>query len=43
MAVDKYDASKPELAADDKTIGSYKLGLKPASVRIISVDDVFAK
>ncbi len=38
-----YDAPKPELAEEDKTIGSYKLNLKPANIRIVSVDDVFAK
>jgi zinc protease len=39
----KYDAPKPELAEDDKTIGSYKLGIKPENIRIVSVDEVFAK
>lgn len=39
----KYDAPKPELAEEDKVIGSYKLGIKPENVRIVSVDDVFAK
>jgi len=39
----KYDAPKPELAEEDKVIGAYKLGIKPESVRILSVDDVFAK
>jgi zinc protease len=38
-----YDAPKPELAEDDKTIGSYKLGIKPENIRIVNVDDVFAK
>jgi zinc protease len=38
-----YDAPKPELASEDKTIGSYKLNLKPANIRIVNVDDVFAK
>ena len=39
----QYDAPKPHLAEEDKVIGSYKLNLKPESIRIISVDDVFAK
>jgi zinc protease len=39
----KYDAAKPELAEEDKAIGSYKLGLKPENVKIINVDDVFKK
>jgi zinc protease len=39
----QYDAPKPELAEEDKVIGSYKLNLKPENVRIVSVDDVFAK
>ncbi|HEX8255542.1 MAG TPA: insulinase family protein, partial [Thermoanaerobaculia bacterium] len=39
----KYDAPKPQLAEEDKTIGSYKLNIKPENVRIVSVDDVFAK
>ncbi|MBV8518096.1 MAG: insulinase family protein [Acidobacteria bacterium] len=39
----KYDAPKPELAEEDKVIGSYKLNLKPENVRIVSVDEVFAK
>jgi len=39
----KYDAPKPQLAEEDKVIGSYELNLKPENVKIISVDDVFAK
>ncbi len=39
----KYDAPKPDLAAEDKTIGSYKLNIKPENVKIVNVDDVFAK
>jgi zinc protease len=39
----KYDAPKPELAEEDKTIGAYKLNLKPENVRIVSVDEVFGK
>lgn len=39
----KYDAPKPALADEDQTIGTYKLGIKPENVKIISVDDVFAK
>src|SRR5688572_14119644 len=38
-----YDAPKPELAEEDKIIGEYKLGIKPENIRIISVDEVFAK
>jgi zinc protease len=37
----QYDAPKPELAAEDKIIGSYKLGLKPEDVKITPVDEVF--
>jgi zinc protease len=39
----KYDAPKPELAEEDKVIGSYKLNIKPANVKIVNVEDVFAK
>ncbi|MDP9190893.1 MAG: insulinase family protein [Acidobacteriota bacterium] len=39
----KYDAAKPELAEEDKIIGNYKLGIKPENIRIVNVDDVFAK
>ena len=39
----KYDAPKPQLAAEDKTIGSYKLNLKPENVKIVDVDEVFKK
>jgi zinc protease len=39
----KYDAPKPELAEEDKTIGSYKLNIKPENIRIVNVDDVFGK
>jgi zinc protease len=39
----KYDAPKPHLADEDKVIGSYKLNLKPENVKIVNVDDVFAK
>ncbi len=39
----KYDAPKPQLADEDKAIGNYKLNIKPENVRIVSVDDVFAK
>jgi zinc protease len=38
-----YDAPKPELAAEDKAIGSLKLGLKPEAVKIVAVEDVFAR
>jgi zinc protease len=39
----KYDAPKPELAGEDKVIGRYKLDVKPENVRIVPVDDVFAR
>jgi zinc protease len=39
----KYDAPKPELADEDRTIGAYKLAIAPAKVRIVPVEDVFAK
>jgi zinc protease len=39
----KYDAPKPELAEEDKVIGSYKLGIKPENIKIVNVDDVFSK
>jgi hypothetical protein len=39
----KYDAPKPQLAEEDKIIGSYKLNLKPANVKIVNADDVFSK
>jgi zinc protease len=39
----QYDAPKPQLAEEDKVIGSYKLNIKPGNIRIVSVDDVFAK
>jgi zinc protease len=38
-----YDAPKPELAAEDKAIGSLKLGIKPEAVKIVPVEDVFAR
>ena len=39
----KYDAEKPQLAEEDQVIGSYKLGIAPENIRIVSVDEVFAK
>jgi zinc protease len=39
----KYDAPKPQLAEEDKIIGNYKLNIKPENIRIVNVDDVFAK
>jgi zinc protease len=39
----KYDAPKPQLEAEDKVIGTYKLGIDPAKVRIVNADDIFAK
>jgi len=40
----KYDGEKPaELLAEDKVIGALKLNLAPEKVRIILVEEVFAK
>ncbi|HEY6139593.1 MAG TPA: pitrilysin family protein [Thermoanaerobaculia bacterium] len=40
----KYDSPKPdEIMAEDKVIGSMKLGIKPENVKIVPVDEVFAK
>jgi zinc protease len=40
----KYDAPKPDdIVAEDKIIGAYKLNIKPENVKIVSVNDVFAK
>jgi len=39
----KYDAPKPQLAEEDKVIGSYKLNIKPENVKITNVEQVFAK
>ncbi len=39
----KYDAPKPELAAEDRRIGSLKLGIRPQAVRIAPLDEVFAR
>ncbi|MGZ8797395.1 MAG: M16 family metallopeptidase, partial [Thermoanaerobaculia bacterium] len=39
----KYDAPKPELADEDKVIGAYKLNIAPEKMRIVPVDEVFAK
>ncbi|MGZ5495087.1 MAG: M16 family metallopeptidase, partial [Thermoanaerobaculia bacterium] len=38
-----YSEPKPQLAEEDKIIGNYKLNLDPAKVRIVPVEDVFAK
>jgi zinc protease len=38
-----YDAPKPELAAEDAEIGVMKLGIKPESVKITPVEEVFAR
>ena len=38
-----YNEPKPELAEEDKVIGNYKLNIKPENIRIVNVDDVFAK
>jgi zinc protease len=40
----KYDAPPPpEILAEDKVIGAMKLHLKPEAVRIVPVEEVFAK
>ena len=39
----KYDAPRPELAAEDQRIGSMKLGIRADSVRIVPLDEVFAR
>jgi len=40
----KYDAEKPkDLLEEDKVIGAWKLHLKPEAVRIVPVEEVFAK
>ena len=39
----RYDAPKPELAAEDAEIGSMKLGIRPENVRITPVGEVFAR
>ena len=40
----KYDADKPkELLDEDKVIGALKLDIKPESVKITPVEDVFAR
>jgi zinc protease len=38
-----YDAPKPQLAEEDRVIGAYKLNIAPEKLRIVAVDDVFAK
>jgi zinc protease len=38
-----YDAPKPELAAEDKLIGSSRLGIRPEAVRIVPLEEVFAR
>ena len=39
----QYDAPKPELAEEDRVIGNMKLGIRAENVKIVPVDDVFAK
>ncbi|HKS23236.1 MAG TPA: pitrilysin family protein [Thermoanaerobaculia bacterium] len=40
----KYDSPKPDdIMAEDKVIGAMKLNIKPENVKIVPVDDVFAK
>ncbi|MEK6374104.1 MAG: pitrilysin family protein [Acidobacteriota bacterium] len=39
-----YDAPKPkEIVDEDKIIGAYKLHIKPENVKIVPVDEVFAR
>jgi zinc protease len=39
-----YEAAKPQdLLDEDKRIGARKLSIKPENLRVIAVDDVFAK
>jgi len=38
-----YSEPKPQLADEDKVIGSYKMNIAPAKVRITTVEEVFAK
>jgi zinc protease len=38
-----YDAPKPELAEEDRVIGSKKLGIRRDAVKVIDVEHVFAK
>jgi zinc protease len=39
-----YDAEKPkEIMDEDKVIGAWKLNIKPENVKIVPVDEVFAK
>jgi zinc protease len=40
----KYEAEKPQALLDeDKVIGALKLGIRPESVRVIPVDEVFRR
>jgi zinc protease len=40
----KYDSAKPnDIVEEDKIIGAYKLSIKPENVKIVPMDDVFAK
>jgi zinc protease len=40
----KYESAKPQdIVDEDKIIGAYKLNIRPENVKIVPVDDVFAK
>ena len=40
----KYESAKPqEIIDEDKIIGAYKLNIRPENVKIVPVDDVFAR
>jgi len=40
----KYESEKPkDIVEEDKIIGAYKLNIRPENVKIVPVDDVFAK
>jgi zinc protease len=40
----KYESAKPDdILAEDKVIGAMKLNIKPENVKIVPVDEVFAK
>jgi zinc protease len=38
-----YDAPKPQLAEEDRVIGSLRLHIRPDAVRVTPVDEVFAR
>ncbi len=40
----RYEAARPaDIVEEDKIIGAYKLNIRPENVRIVPVDEVFAK